>query len=227
MKNINYPQPSGTYKICINRKAPWRNYETCRLQISVGKPRYEGEKFRALCEWASHRFGHVIYIVSDTLQRHNILYETGCSPAVAWKLSRHAGDAWLARNGAAMSLSRNADIVRWDDLLHHPAFMPLTPMPDLEGALAATIGDFWRRHGHDGNPTPLFTRHSRAFLLEELGVFSFLFDDPAIDIYAGSWFEELMRVQFPLKDYLAVDYTRNKAIAANNNAVGQAGLAAL
>ncbi len=211
MKGSNFPVPTGPYKICINRTAPWQRYKTCRLQISVGKPQYEGEKFRALCEWARNRFPRTVYIVSDTLQRHNILYETGCTPASAWKLSRAEGDRWLERNMDSMRLATDHSIFRWDELIGNRHYRPIQPMQALDQAIDKTVADFWRRHSAVRPQDPAFAKHSRDFLLEELAVFAFLFNDPAIDVYAGSWFKDLMEVQFPEKDYLSVDYTRNKA----------------
>lgn len=205
----NYPAPTGKYKICVNRKAPWQNYSHCRLQISVGKERYEGEKFKALCEWAAARFDHVTLIVSDTLQRHNYRHQLGCDAASAWKISRIEGNRWLERNREALELLPNKTIIRWDDLLEDIQFLEVTTT-ELAQALDKTINEFWKRNPSENYLD--FYQHSKMFLLEELSVFSYLFEDPAIDVYAGAWFQDLMQVMFPKKDYMAVDYTRNKAI---------------
>jgi tRNA-dependent cyclodipeptide synthase len=208
MKGFNYPAPTGKYKVCINKKAPWQKYSHCRLQISVGKERYEGEKFRALCEWASHRFEHVTLIVSDTLQRHNYRHQLGCNPSAAWKISRMDGDKWLKNNKDALAMLPSKTIIRWDELLEDLQYLDVVTS-SLDCALDKTIEDFWKRNPYGDRAS--FYMHSRHFLLEELSVFTYLFEEPAIDIYAGSWFQELMNVTFPEKDYMAVDYTRNKA----------------
>lgn len=213
MKRTNYPAPNGTYKICVNHKAPWQSYETCRLQISVGKPNYEGEKFEALCEWAGARFERTVLIVSDTLQRHNLRYQRNCDAATAWKLSRLEGETWLRRNARALHHLRTPEIVRWDQLLMHPAYQVIETTPALDQAIEHTIREFWGRHEYDPTLYFAFHHHSRAFLLEELSVFSYLFNDPAIDVYAGSWFHQLMAVLFPYKDYLGIDYVRNRKSA--------------
>lgn len=214
MKRSNFPAATGPYKICINHKRPWQGYDTCRLQISVGKPNYEGEKFRALCEWAAGRFDRTVLIVSDTLQRHNVRYQRNCDAATAWKVSRLEGDAWLKRNDAALSLLKSPIIIRWDELLMHPDYNPIVPSPALEGAIETTLKEFWQRHDYDPALYFSFHHHSRAFLIEELSVFAYLFKDPAIDVYAGSWFHQLMAVMFPQKDYLGVDYVKNRCPSA-------------
>lgn len=70
-----FPAAAGPYKVVLNSPSIWRDYSTCRLQISVGKPKHEGDKFFALTEWAAARFDKVYLIVSDTLQRHNLALE--------------------------------------------------------------------------------------------------------------------------------------------------------
>lgn len=211
MKGSNFPAATGEYKVEINKKAPWQQYNIARLQISVGKPRYEGSKFFALIEWCKHRFDHVDLIVSDTLQRHNYRWQLGCDPASAWKLSRRDGELWMERNRETIDHLFSYGIIMWDDLISPEGFRPHETSSDLEIALDKTIGEFWRRQDADENLYPAFYMHSKSFLLEELGVFRDLFQEPAIDIYAGRWFEELMAVLFPEKDYLAVDFVRNKA----------------
>ncbi len=211
MKGFNYPAATGPYKLEITKKASWRDYDTARFQISVGKSRYEGDKLFALCEWASHRFAHVDIIVSDTLQRHNHRFNLGCDAASAWKLSRTEGDQWLERNSDALSRLPSYRVIRWDELLNDERFQPITITPTLERALDDTIKAFWLRQKHPDEAWFSFYNHSHAFLWEELSVFFFLFDTPAMDIYAGSWFMALMEGLWPDKDYMSVDYIRNKS----------------
>jgi hypothetical protein len=52
-----YPPQKGKYKVVIQRGASWKEYNTCRLQVSVGHgDKHEGEKFAASLNWAKDRF---------------------------------------------------------------------------------------------------------------------------------------------------------------------------
>lgn len=211
MSAFNYPSPSGEYKVYVNKKAPWQHYNTARLQISVGKPRYEGTKFFALVEWCKHRFEHVELIVSDTLQRHNYRWQLDCDPASAWKLARRDGEQWLKKNAAIINHLPSHSITMWDDLIGD-GFTPYPSNGSLNIVLDNTIQDFAARQSISNEVYGMFYQHSKSFLLEELGVFRDLFEAPAIDIYAGRWFEELMSELFPEKHYLSVDFIKNKSI---------------
>lgn len=107
-----YPPPTGPYKVCIVQNADWHDVSSCRIQVSVGNQKYEGAKWLALTEWCTARFDRTTIILSDTLQRHNL----ATSPALAWDISRHEGDKWLARNRSAFP------VIRWDELLSDPRY---------------------------------------------------------------------------------------------------------
>lgn len=228
--SVQYPAPTGPYKVSLRNNIPWRELDRVRVQISVGKAITEGDKFFAFCEWVCTRFGHVSLIVSDTLQRHNFAFEDNLPMAGAWAVSRSAGDAWLQRNCDAINLISSAQIVRWDSLLadprHAPALERLEALYQAGGeftrALDATIANFWQRNAErlGGMRRGCFDASSRAFLLEELAVFSFQCADPAVDAYAGSWLETVftaLRAEPDTffdgfrRDWLQVDFTRNKA----------------
>lgn len=212
MKRIGseYPAPTGVYKVCVNKKGPWRAYDAARIQVSIGNPGYEGAKLRALCEWCAARFDRTGIVVSDTLRRHNLVF-AGMAPDRALATARADGDAWIARNAAALALIPRAEILRWDDLLADPSRRPTPETPEIARVLAETVAAFAARRRVDEPLREAFVRHSEDFLREELSVFEILFRRPAIDIYAGSWIEDLIAAVFPGKDYIGVDFTRNLA----------------
>jgi tRNA-dependent cyclodipeptide synthase len=235
-ETMQYPAPTGRYRVSLKNRTAWQGSVHVRLQISVGKPGTEGEKFYALCEWAAARFPMVVLVVSDSLQRHNLMFEHGLSAAAAHAQSVAEGDAWLVRNRVALGLLNQPQVLRWDAALAHPettvARRSLEALihasPEFGRALDATIAAFWQRHaGQNATYTPFrrdaFARHSRDFLLEELAVFSWLCRADGVDAYAGSWLAPLFGVLAagagPLapafaKDWLQIDYVRNGAALA-------------
>lgn len=233
-KSIQYPAPSGPYKVSLKNSVPWQGAAEVRLQISVGKAATEGDKFYAFCEWAAARFPRAMVIVSDTLQRHNLQFENGLTEQAARVKSAALGSEWLVRNRAALSLLPKAHILRWDAALAHaetdPAMAHLVRIFEtsaaVRSAVDATVAAFWARQEQGGAFTfgrqALFAEHSRAFLLEELAVFSWLCRRDGVDAYAGSWLEGIFKAlhaeagTFGLpfgKEWVQVDYTRNKAAA--------------
>lgn len=202
-----------------------------RLQISVEQPGTEGEKFFALCEWTAVRFPKAVLVVSDTLQRHNLMFESGISEDAAAAAWRTRGDAWLTGNAPAIELMSNREVVRWDQALAHEetagAAARLNELYRQGGAFQdavdATVDRFWRRNAaRDKTYSPerhdCFKDHSRAFLREELAVFCWLCRREGIDVHAGSWLELTFRslrkeadnfFDAFRKDWLQIDYTRN------------------
>lgn len=197
--NRQFPPPSGLYKVCLNKKAPWQSHDRARLQISIGNPKYEGDKFKALCEWISHRFAHVDVIVSDTLQRYNIKELYG--EERARQISKDEGDRWLSRNKEALAMLTSKTVMRWDDLLQQAQYCE--HKKEMDG-LYEENADFRMNVIKAAKNDP-------EFILEEIAVFKELFKTPAMDIYAGSWFVGIMDQVFQEKEYLSVDMERNKA----------------
>lgn len=189
MKGFNFPPPTGPYKLSLNSKAPWRSFDRVRVQVSLHNPRYEGAKWQAINEWCCHRFKHVDIILSDTLQRHN---------GADAKKARQEGDAWLLRNPV------KGNLIRWDELLADPSYKPAaTKVQNAyrdDKAFRARLNS--KARNHQSGP---------EFLLEELAVFSFLFERPAIDLYAGSWIRDLFKPLGLQGNVLSVDLERNRA----------------
>ena len=140
----------------------------------------------------------------------------------------------MARNAAALRLIAGAEIVRWEDGLSDVRFSAArdrflgmaSTSGSFQTALDATISAFWTRnadrfgHGRRGE----FEVASRAFLIEELAVFSYQCLEDGIDAYAGSWMEEIFTVlkqdADPFfaafrKDWLQVDFRRNKGFVSD------------
>ena len=121
-KKIQYPPQTGPYKVCVKDKNNWFGHNTARLQISIDNPKQDGVKLFAMTEWAAARFDKVIFIVSDTLQRHNIALRHGISLQDAHGLALTQGYEWMARNKAAIDLVPRRVVTVWDDWLLHPDY---------------------------------------------------------------------------------------------------------
>jgi tRNA-dependent cyclodipeptide synthase len=241
--NQQFAPPTGPYKVIFKNRVAWQGASEARLQISVGKPSVDGDKFFALCEWAAARFPRVVLIVSDTLQRHNLVFERALQPEDAHAESARLGEQWLIRNRTAIQLLKNPQILRWDEVLQEPrterALAKLRQhvgsSDQFRSALVSTTNALWLRN--EGK-SPIFTapnrecfhRQSREFLLEELAVFAWLCQGDGLDVYPGSWMENIfqaLRTESDLffdafrKDWMQIDYIRNGAFHGD-----QQGLAA-
>ncbi|MBN8521507.1 MAG: hypothetical protein J0L77_06395 [Alphaproteobacteria bacterium] len=202
-------QIASDYRVTVNGKYGSRPSDKARIQISIGNPKYEGAKLLALTEWCATRFKETEIIVSDTLQRHNLLFDT----ATSWNITREEGDKWLRRNAVALE---GCKIVRWDELLHHEDYTSSLECIEegLQDKQAQTVfldmveGFSTRRN--------LPIEKCTSFLKEELAIFHFMMQEPAVDIYAGSWiskiFEALSMPVFKDLHCLEVDFERKKAV---------------
>ena len=232
-KSIQYPAPTGPYKVTLKNSIGWQGAGEVRLQISIGNPGTEGEKFCALCEWAAARIARVVLVVSDTLQRYNVMSETLADHERALVVSRRSGDAWLARNSVAIGLLGNkASVTRWEEARLHQETAPAeTRLRELyecdtafKSALDSTVQSFATLSCRDlGSERSIYEVHSKAFLIEELAVFSWLCMRPGVDAYAGSWMQGVFNAlrehegsffDAYRKDWMQVDFTRNKAYLA-------------
>ena len=190
------PQNPRGFRIEIKKRFGMLASAACRLHVSVGVDRFEGEKMVALAEFCRRRYHTTTIIVSDTLQRYNF-------PDLedAMTATRMAGEEWLARNEKALL---GFKIKRWDDFISDPTFASavdkmrtLTESGPANAALNAISMDFSARRG-----VPV--SNCNDFLLEELTVFSRLFEDPAVDVYPGAWITPL------------IASTRHKSFEAQN-----------
>jgi tRNA-dependent cyclodipeptide synthase len=226
-KNIQYPPQTGPYKVFVKDKGLWRNYSVARLQISVGNPKHEGDKFFALTEWAAGRFDKVILIVSDTLQRHNLAQDREIDIKDAYDVSLLQGQKWLRDNKAAIENipSEKCVMTLWDAWMAHPDFKntyaEIINIYHTEDSVKYSVlekaENFWARHDFKGTIDT-----SVDYILEELAAFAIMFKETsAIDIYPGAWFKEIFEsiVRVSSSNLLAgykdaaclrVDFTRNQ-----------------
>jgi tRNA-dependent cyclodipeptide synthase len=200
MSDFNYPPQTGAYKVTVKSGAAWRNYDTARLEISVGQPYHEGAKFEATVEWVRHRFSQVIVSVNDTLQRFNLMFERGLSENRAMAVARHAGSEWIQRQRPALARLPGCAISRWNEWLSHPDFAAVLAQTGalyethhgFRDAVCANIGALWsRKRGSSSvyaeENFAQFFALSQQYILEETAVFSLMFRErPAVDIYPGT-----------------------------------------
>ncbi len=231
-KQIQYASQTGPYKVFVKDKGAWQMHDTARLQISVGNPKHDGNKFFALAEWASARFDHVILIISDTLQRHNIAFHGNYDQERAYEISLAQGDYWLYQNKEALDVLPNKTVTRWNDWLNHPEFKASHDVlkslyenrEDVRNAINKKAEDFSKRHM--GSLAKEFSserlmKTSVSYILEEVAAFSLMFRTiKAIDIYPGEWFRDIFDVlkkveseallsSFQSAECLRVDFVRN------------------
>lgn len=184
-KAIQYPPQTGNYAVKVKNGAGWQEFDTARLQISVGQPYHEGDKFEATVKWASLRFKKVIVCVNDTLQRFNLIAE-GYSEQEAQRITSDLGREWIERNISLLRSLPNVEIKRWDtwknddyEEVKHQIDELYRENIEFQVAVDTDITGFTKRN--DSKP-----ELCREYLLEETAVFSKMFRERAVDIYPGS-----------------------------------------
>lgn len=242
-KHLQFPAPTGAYKVFVKDKGLWQKFSHARLHISIGNPKHDGEKFYALAEWAAKRFERITLIVSDTVQRHNITLRTGRNASEARALALHMGDQWIMRNTPAIELFSNVEITRWDDWLDQPAYEPIYDAlletfatdANLRATIRAKAIAFTKREKQidDNNLAFQAVNTSITYILEEIAAFALMFSkDNAVDVYPGEWFNDIFvavsernisPLLTSLEDVhcLRVDFTRNKQAVGNDNSALQ------
>ena len=228
-KKIQYPPQTGPYKVCVKDKNNWSGHHTARLQISLGNPKQDGVKMLAMAQWAAARFDKVIFIVSDTLQRHNLALRHGISLADAHDIALIQGHEWMTRNKAALDSVPNRVVTVWDDWLSRPDFAATRHEIDalynsnaeFKTAVVAKARDFSARHDPQYGEAELQT--SIEYILEEMAAFAIMFKETAAaDFYAGTWLREIFAVisvlplpellrGFQKVDFAEVDFARTGA----------------
>lgn len=193
-----YSPQTGEYKVKVKEGADWKNFNACRLQISVGQPNHEGAKFKSTVQWVDDRFSKVIVCVNDILQKYTISFEKGVDLDLAEKLSKSYGDAWLKRNA---DIIQSAEISRWSEWLKHPLFYERRMLFStlyknnrlFRGAIDDNIDVFWSRRSRQNSNLYHHSRYeqfvelSSQYLIEEMAVFSLMGQKlEAVDIYPGA-----------------------------------------
>lgn len=202
MKQRSFPPQLGAYAIKVKSEQSthsWRDFDTARLQISVGQEYHEGDKLQAMADWAEPRFSKIQVCVNDSLQRFNLMFERGLSEEEAYGISMWDGTLWLERNRKAFS--PNTEFVRWDHWLKMPAYeashQAILALYDNNGqfrlAIDENIEAIWTRRraikpaAYTEERKAEFVDLSRTYLLEEITAFALMYEEaPAIDIYPGT-----------------------------------------
>lgn len=202
---------SSKYKIRITQNE-LNGYAKARLQISVGQPYHEDNKFLATALWVAENFSNVSINLCDTLQRHNLIYH-GYSPFQAYDKALSDGKEWLQRNGEALIAIPNLKITHWEDWKKGSGWN--TALQDTKSLhetdrtffdlVEKSAEEFWRRRqGKDGYPEERkadFFKASRDYILEEIAVSMLMSEKDIAEIYPGT---------FPLPLY----YLRDNGISS-------------
>lgn len=204
MKKKQYPPQKGPLVVKVKSGQStdrWQDFKVARLHISVGQEYHEGEKLRALAEWSKARFEKVIFCANDTLQRFNLMYEQAFSEAEAYQTASALGQAWITRNLTVIAQMEQAETVRWEqwkaNSKYSKGFLKIEWLyqnnPEFKEAIDENILAIWKRKQksdailYDDKRFTEFASLSRQYLLEEMAVFSLMYEtETAIDIYPGT-----------------------------------------
>lgn len=225
-KRVQFPAPVGSYKVWVKDRGVWRNHKTVRLHVSMDNPKHSGDKFFALCEWASVRFDKAIVIVSDSLHRHNL--EGGN----AYKEALDKGNQWIAGNDDALRLLRNKSVIVWDYWRAQREFgRTLAELKNLyEGNDVVRYAFTTKAAAFAGCHAGASLDASLCYLLEEVAAFAIMFQQiEALDVYPGEWFKDIFDVLGTLDDRgtfavfrqahcMRVDFVKNKSPAVSKAA---------
>jgi len=202
---MQYPAPTGQYKICVNGGDKWSNHNVARLQISVGKPKHEGAKLAAAIEWSSHRFDKTILIISDTLQRHNFIAE-GLTSSEAYRRAKELGRNWIAKNiQTILNANNEIEMTFWDDWLNHEHFCLqkhkikklYSQNIHFKHDIHLMAQKFSHKNNQNNNERMMYNQ-SIQYILEELAAFSIMYSSQkALDIYPG---DGVRHILLKLKD---------------------------
>jgi len=195
-----YPSQTGLYKVKVKDKpANFVNDNgLLRLEISVGQPYHEGEKFRCTVEWAKHRHSKIVILVNDSLQRFNYMFEEGMSEKEAHHVSTLEGTKWLSRNMNVISSLPDFEIYRWDEWKQgkdystdlHKSRELYKNNPEFRNAIDGAISEIWQRKNLPDHRKNEFFDISRDYLLEETAVFSVIYGAlKGVSAYPGSFQE--------------------------------------
>ncbi len=195
MKNFKFPAQTGIYKVIPKKTFNLYEYNTCRLQISVGHgDKHEGEKFAASLNWAKDRFEKVVVCVNDTLQRYNLLNK-GMNEKTAYAMAYEAGNKWIKENIKAQD--SKIEIIRWDYWLKQEDFKNHFKLINkfysknsfFKQSIDSTVFDFLSKN--DIFKDEYKKNNSIEYLLEELAVYPLMAKKhKAADIYPGTVFPQ-------------------------------------
>lgn len=204
MLKKDYPPQTGQYKIKTNSEQStdaWSAFKKARCQISVGQGYHEGAKLKAMIDWCANRFPKGVKIcVNDTLQRFNLMFEGCLTEDDAYSESLLEGEKWVKRNEMLWEDQDHIEPIRWDEWLNDEyeserlkTDFLYSANPIFAQAINKNVMQIWNRRKNAKPDLYIpdnfarFAALSRQYLLEEITVFSIMFDrQEAIDIYPGT-----------------------------------------
>jgi len=190
---------TGQYKIKI-KSGCWQGYDTARLEISVGQPYHEGEKFKATISWAAERFPNVVLLVNDSLQRYNLMFENGLPEESAERISCKQGSEWMRRN---YPVAYGCQAICWNEWKARAEY-PETSYKTrnlfdrnerFRTSLTDAISEVWERRSkchpaYSPERKEEFFNLSIDYLLEETAVLAMAYKEfPGVSVYPGSFLE--------------------------------------
>jgi tRNA-dependent cyclodipeptide synthase len=165
------------YKIIV-RSPGWRNFDACTLGVSVNSPNWQGERFASILEFAAENFETIRIDVTDLLYRHNFMAE-GLPAGDAAARAEGFGGLWLVRHQALIDACPvRPHVIRWGSWYRHPDYAEVldgfqrvaAASPLLHAAIERDVDEFLQRQSR--KPTEAKRQHSRAYLIEELAIFT-------------------------------------------------------
>lgn len=198
-KKKQFPPQTGRYAVKVKNGAGWQQYNQARLQISVGMPYHEDDKFEATVNWVKERFDHVHICVNDTLQRYNYMSAQGIDEQEALALTLKEGEEWVARNTKFIQTLPSCSVYRWEEWRqtddYRENYIKVQKLyntnEEFRVAIDANVAEFMERREERGeinqNNRDRYNFFSREYLIEETAVFAMMFArNPAVDIYPGT-----------------------------------------
>lgn len=183
------------YKVRARGKWDFRDFDTVRMEISVGQTYHEGYKLEAAMDWAFKNFRRVVLIIGDTSQRYNLMFRARYKEENAQKIAFGAGTAWINRN---LNYIKAAEITRWDGWKRSPEYLVnraaiarlYTENQDFRQTIHSAMNDFSKRHNIVGKDLPRYLFLTEQYFLEETSVFATAFDEiGGISAYPGTFLE--------------------------------------
>ncbi len=182
---MTLPNKSGNkYKVRVAGVSPVEASEAlfahtrCLIGVSMSNPVFWRSSLNTLLAWAAEHFSEVLLVVGDHLHRHNERPDVA-TDAEAAALALQKGEAFLAHIGQYLPLyaPEQFRVQRWQAFTQSEAFKAqfariqqfYAEEPDFRASIEQTIEQFAARHAQ---PTEALRACSRAYLLEELAVFS-------------------------------------------------------
>lgn len=184
-----------SYKVKAKGKWNWREFDTVRLEISVGQQYHEGGKLKAATDWARKNFKNKVLILGDTTQRFNMMFTERISEQEAYEITLKAGDDWLMRNKEFLD---GIEITRWNDWMSHPEYEIIYKQVmslykndrHFYTALQNAISEVWIRRYAETNNEERFFAISEKYLLEETAVLAVAYENiGGISAYPGDFLE--------------------------------------